>query len=221
MSEQPNVARSLLHIHHIITRGLDVSIAKSREFAETGFPNPSMKDGFVKYVGAFVTVLDAHHKTEDEMAFPYLRTIVETAPFKELEEEHKIIEEILPQIRTALQKIASGAEEKKALASLQPLLASLKQAWHPHIEKEEKNFPVDLLGNKLAPEEHVRLIQELSAHTRKIAKPDEVIVPFLLYNLEENERAAFSKALPSVVTEQLIPVVWKEKWQPMLPFFLK
>lgn len=53
----------------------------------------------------------------------------------------------------------------------------------------------------------------LSAHHRQM-------VPFLLYNLPPEKRAAFAQMLPPVVTQQLVPVVWKEKWEPMKPFLL-
>jgi hypothetical protein len=46
------------------------------------------------------------------------------------------------------------------------------------------------------------------------------VVPFLLYNLPPEERAIFSQGMPPVVTQELVPVVWKEKWSPMKPFLL-
>jgi hypothetical protein len=44
--------------------------------------------------------------------------------------------------------------------------------------------------------------------------------PFLLYNLPTEERAIIAQAMPPIVTRQLVPVVWKEKWEPMSPFLL-
>ncbi len=54
----------------------------------------------------------------------------------------------------------------------------------------------------------------------KHSGPDYLVVPFLLYNLSPEDRATMSAEMPPVVTQQLVPVVWKEKWQPMSPFLL-
>ena len=42
----------------------------------------------------------------------------------------------------------------------------------------------------------------------------------MLYNLSGEERAAMWAAMGPVVTEQLVPVAWKDKWAPMKPFLL-
>jgi hypothetical protein len=42
----------------------------------------------------------------------------------------------------------------------------------------------------------------------------------MLFNLSPQDRAAFAQAMPPVVTEQLVPVAWRDKWAPMKPFLL-
>jgi hypothetical protein len=45
-------------------------------------------------------------------------------------------------------------------------------------------------------------------------------MPFVLYNLPAEERAILAQKMPPIVTQQLLPVDWKEKWAPMQPFLL-
>jgi hypothetical protein len=42
----------------------------------------------------------------------------------------------------------------------------------------------------------------------------------MLYNLEGADRAHFMAVLPPEITQQLVPVVWKDEWAPMKPFLL-
>ena len=50
------------------------------------------------------------------------------------------------------------------------------------------------------------------------AKPAPLSVPFLLYNSEPEDRAAFSSFMPPELTQQLVPIVWQDEWAPMKPF---
>ena len=220
MSKQPNIASGLLHIHHVITRGLNVSLAKSEEFAQHGFPDSSLRNGFANYVRALVAVLRAHHLTEDELAFPYFRAKIPNAPFDALEAEHHALEPLLPQIESLAGKIESESQAGPVLRELSQLLRRLDDVWHQHIQKEEEYFPEAVLAKLISPEEHIRLLQEFGTHSQQIAKPDYLVVPFLLYNLEEEERKEFSRPLPAMLLEQLVPVAWKDQWATMRPFLL-
>lgn len=217
---QPNVARGLLHIHHIITRGLEVSLAKSREFSEHGFPDASMRTGFANYVRAFASVLRAHHMTEDELAFPYFRSKLPGLPYDKLQNDHHTLEPMLPKLEALAGEIESNPQPTGPLTELHSLLTALGELWYSHIRMEEENFPESLLAQMMTVEEHLSLLQQAGAHSQKIAKPDYLVVPFMLYNLNEEERREFSRALPPVVVEQLVPVAWKDQWASMRPFLL-
>jgi hypothetical protein len=47
-----------------------------------------------------------------------------------------------------------------------------------------------------------------------------MVMPFVLFNLLDAERAMMSQGMLPVVTQQLVPVVWKDQWMPMAPFLL-
>jgi len=51
--------------------------------------------------------------------------------------------------------------------------------------------------------------------------PHYLVVPFMLYNLEPGPRSILASRLPSEMTEQLVPVVWKDRWASMKPFLLE
>ena len=46
-------------------------------------------------------------------------------------------------------------------------------------------------------------------------------LPFILYNLPVQQKSAMAEGMPAEVVEQLVPIVWREKWEPMKPFLLE
>jgi hypothetical protein len=64
------------------------------------------------------------------------------------------------------------------------------------------------------------LHQKLNQYTMDHGKPDYLIVPFILYNLNPNVRDIWAQELPNIFTEKLIPYTWKPKWESMKPFLL-
>lgn len=218
--QSPNVGSALLAIHHVISRAIAVSLENSNHFAKAGFPDTPTRAGFANYVQSLVTCVRAHHLTEDEVVFPEIRKVIPDAPYDLLASEHKILEPLLPALGACIQKIEQEANSPDALRELPGLLLRLSEVWHPHIQKEEQNFSMETLARCIDPPEHLRLIKLFSEHSQKFTEPAFLIVPFILFNLPAEERAAFSKAFPPVVIEQLVPVVWKEKWESMKPFLL-
>lgn len=218
MSEMqvPNVANDLIRIHKVVTRGLEVAIERSQAFARGGFPDAATREGFVSYVRALVSVLHGHHLTEDEVAFPYFRAKLPDLPVDELRAEHRQMEPILEEIQTIL----DGAIEAETLEGLNRALRRMAALWQPHITKEERGFDPQTVGAMLTVDEQVQLAQQFAQHSQEHAGPDFLVVPFMLYNLSSEDRVAFSQALPPIVTQQLVPVAWKEKWAPMKPFLL-
>ena len=216
----PNVALDLLRIHSIITRGLNVATEKSQVFAQDGFLESSTQEGFVCYARSFISVLHAHHLTENELGFPYLREKLPDAPYDLLIAQHQELVHILEQIKVAIEEVAAGPQGAASLAKLNEGLRRIGEMWHPHIGIEQDHFAPDKVGPLLAPEEHIRLSKLFAGHSRKNSGPDYLVVPFLLYNLPPEERAIFARPMPFIVTRLLVPLVWKAKWAPMLPFLL-
>ena len=216
----PNVASDLLRIHSIITRGLNVVTEKSQQFAQAGFPDPSTREGFLCYARSFVSVLHAHHLTEEELVFPDMQKRLPDAPYDLLRTQHREITSALDEIRTTIEEVAADPSAAPPLTKLNQALKRMADLWHPHIAIEQDHFSVEKVAALIGPEEHIRLGRQFAEHGQKHAGPDYLVVPFLLYNLPPEERAMFAKSMPPIVTQHLVPVVWKEQWAPMLPFLL-
>jgi hemerythrin-like domain-containing protein len=215
-----NLAVDLLGIHSIITRGLHMSIECSRRFEQEGYPSPTVKHGFISYVRSLISVLDGHHRVEDELAFPYFKSILLEGPFELLSNQHQTLLPLLEESRSTLDKIESGAPDSEPLKELCLLLKSIEEIWHPHIRIEEDFFTVEKAATAIPQQEHIRLGKLFTEHSQKHSGPDFLVLPFLLYNLPAEQRSAFAEKMPAVVTEELVPIVWKEKWEPMKPFLL-
>jgi len=222
MSEvrKPNVGADMLRIHSVITRGLGVSIERSASYAEKGYPDAATQAGFVLYVQTLVSVLSGHHLVEDEVAFPYLRDKLPDEPFDQLMADHRVMEDILDELRVIAEAMAAEAQAGDALHDLNRAVTRLAELWHPHIHKEEHFYDVERMAALMDVDEHVRLGGMLAEHGQQHMQAPYLGMPFILYNLPADERAILAQMMPPAVTQQLVPVDWKEKWAPMKPFLL-
>jgi len=143
----PSLAHDLVRIHKVITRGLSIGVERGAEFIQAGFPNPTMRQGFADYIRSLAIVLDAHHLSEDESAFPAFQKKLPLAPYKHLLATHKEIEALLtPVIQAVADGTGAGIE-----ASLPFLVGSLRKItviWAPHIRMEESIFSLEALSTE-------------------------------------------------------------------------
>jgi len=214
MSEKPkpNIGLDLQRIHRVITRGLAVSQDNCQAFAESGFPDDTTREGFWKYCQALEANAHGHHVTEDDLFFPYLRERMPDTDFDELTAEHQEMRGILAEMQ--------AAREAASLANMHRALSKMADLWHPHIEKEEAEFSPEIAAEVMIIPEQIDMAQKAAAHSQEHAQPAPLAVPFLLYNLEADDRAYFLAVMPPEVTQQLVPVVWKDEWAPMKSFLL-
>ncbi len=218
-SNLPNVIVGMLSIHAVITRSLKVAVEKTGAFAQQGFPDASSREGFISYLRCLVSVLSIHHETEDTLAFPVFREKLD-APYDLLTEQHRLLEPLLKEAKAEVEKAATEPDAGGPLMRLNLVLRRIEELWHPHIGIEEEHFTVDRFASLIPAEEHLRLNALFLEHTRQHAGPDYLIVPFLLHNLPPDKRSLFAGGMPPMITEQLVPVVWRDRWAPMQPFLL-
>ncbi len=216
-NHRTNIGISLLCIHHCITRGLANSIQHCQGFQKSGFPDEGTQSGFYSYVRCLGTVVHAHHLSEDDVAFPFFKEVIPQAPFNAFAETHRQIVPILNEINLTLDK---PGEHAGRLAELSKEMSGLNSLWHPHIQLEENFFTPQKVDELVSYEDQQKLAMQIGQHNQKNATPDYLIVPFTLFNLEGDERRYMAEEMPPVVSQQLVPQVWKEKWAPMLPFLL-
>jgi iron-sulfur cluster repair protein YtfE (RIC family) len=214
MSEKPkpNIGLDLQRIHRVITRGLAVALENCQVFAKDGFPDDATREGFWKYCQGLEMNAHGHHMTEDDIFFPFLRERMTNTDFDEMMAEHQEMHGALAEMR--------AAREAGSLADMHRALSKLDDIWHPHIHKEETEFSPEIAAKIMAASEHIEMAQKAAAHSQEHAQPAPLSVPFLLYNLEADDRAYFLAVMPPEVTQQLVPVVWKDEWAPMRPFLL-
>jgi hypothetical protein len=214
------LGHALLRIHRAISRGLIVSVGRGEEFVRDGFPDAGTRTGYALYIQGLAAVLDAHHLGEDEIAFPALRGKVISAPYERLARNHQEIVVLLGQAGAILPQL----EEKGApadLAALVEVLHKIADIWRPHIQTEEWYFSPEALAAVMDAQEQVQIGAWLAKHAQEHATPPQLALPFMLFNLEKEDRAGMASTLPAVVVEQLIPKAWKGQWAPMQPFLLE
>lgn len=218
-NQQHSLVRGLLRIHAVVSRGLNVALERSLAYAHGEPSNPELLLGLADYVQAFVSVLHGHHTAEDEIAFPAIRDRFPDAPWSLFLEEHRAALPILAE----LEKCGARLREAPSAENCRPLAETLERLailWSPHYTREEALLTESAVGALVTRDEQDALVAKLGEHSREHTGPDHLVLPFLLYNLEGNERLAMSALLPPIVSEQLVPVVWKERWAAMKPFLL-
>ena len=220
MANQPYVGATLLRVHRVVTRALGVTMERGEIFAFKGFPDQATRLGYTSYVQSMLSFLNAHHLSEEELAFPFFRERIADAPYAELLKTHQQMLPIIEQISGDVAAVLAEQNAADALNVMQQTVGQLRSIWHPHIATEEKYFTVTRLASAASVDEHIQLEQEMGEHAQKHSAPDYLIIPFMLYNMTPADRAVQIAGMPAIVTQQLVPIAWKDKWAPMKPFLL-
>jgi hemerythrin-like domain-containing protein len=195
-------------------------VARGTDFMQAGFTDPGMRKGYADYTQSLVTVLDAHHLNEDEIAFPSLRDKITAAPYDRLTRNHQEIVVLLASVSKALPAVAEKGDQADLL-ELVDILRKISSVWRPHIQTEEFYFSEEALAASVSPEEQERISAAMAKHSQEHSTPPSLVLPFVLFNLEAEDRAEMAATLPAMVVEELIPKGWKEQWAPMKPFLLE
>ena len=211
---------ALVLIHRAISRGLSTGIHYAQSFAREGYPDRATGVGFALYLRTLAGILHQHHSAEDEIAFPFLRELLPDLPFGALIAEHEQMEEILEELSSTLDELHGNAGEERALEAVSSSLARLDALWPAHIAVEETGISVKALEASVGAKALGSWLAEMGQHRPEGAPPDPVGIPFVLYNLPEQERAIMGGQMPPAVSQELVPGPWKEHWGPMEPFLL-
>jgi hemerythrin-like domain-containing protein len=220
MSNQPNIGEIVILHHKIITRGLKVSLKNVNEFILEESLDGSKQEGFLKYVQSFSSLLEGHHLVENEKIFPYFKDKLPEVPYERLIAEHEVLKAALEEINRDIASLRSETDELMSLNLIKSGLDKIDQIWHPHIKIEESQLyqQVGSLGINL--EEMKRIGNDAAQFFQEHTGPAYLIAPFALYNLSPEDRAIVAQGFPEMVTKQLIPIDWKDKWAPMKPYLL-
>jgi hypothetical protein len=216
----PEAPASLVLIHRVLSRGMEVGLQSTETFARDGLPDPATGAGFALYLSALAGTLHIHHSAEDEIAFPFLRDKLPDLPIDTLIAEHGQMTGILHDMAPILDRLQSNPGDRAALEEAHGALAKLAAIWPRHIDIEESNVSVPRLLALITEDELGRWLQAMGQHRPENAMPDPLIMPFILYNLSPEDRTVMAQQLPPVVIQELVPGAWKDQWVPMVPFLL-
>ena len=211
----PNVGTDLIRIHKVVTRALEVS----RQNSQDASLSEAHRVGFATYVRALTILLDSHHLSEDELAFPFWRTRLPDGPFDRLTEQHHQMTVFIEQAKDWLGANAA-AWQPETRSKLHLTLTDLQAIWVSHIRVEEATIGPENARQYLTPEENEHLGRQLAEHGMTHSQPGELVMPFVIYNLAGQDRAEFVNLMPPVMIQQLVPFAWKATWAPMTPFLL-
>jgi hemerythrin-like domain-containing protein len=217
--EPHNLANGLVRIHRVISRGVEVARERSHRFAAGEGIDAALAAGFADYLQALASVVHGHHTGEDDVTFPALRDRFPDAPWNTLAEEHRAVAPVLAE----LDVLAGRIREQPAGDTWAPVAEALDRLaalWTVHSRREEDHFTEPVMAQAVPADEQASLVVRMAAHAQQHTGPDYLVVPFLLNNLAGDDRRAMGSLFPPVVTEQLVPTVWLDKWSPMKPFLL-
>ena len=218
-NDEIKLAGDFLRIHRVITRGLNVCVSKGSEYLKEGYPDPDTRQGFALYLQTLTAVLSAHHLGEDEVAFPALKLILPDEPYGKLGSDHVEIEEKLVQIKNTLPGLDS-ADANASLALAVEILKGILPLWAAHIHIEETSFTAEAIASAMTFDEQLQLSGKIGKFSQEHGGAPFFVVPFVLFNMEQADRAAMASGMPKEVVEVLLPGEWKAQWAPMLPFLL-
>ena len=215
----PNLAQDLVRIHKVITRGLEVSLSKGTEYLQAGFPQPQVLLGYSSYTHCLASVFGSHHQGEDLIFFPEFRKLIPSVPYGRLSNEHRAIEMRLVLISQAITDL-SGNNQQNGLRMIVDTLGKISRIWVPHIQMEERYFSGETLNAVMDLEQQRRISEAASKYSQEHSGPPFWVVPFVLYNLGDEDRASMAATFPPEIMDELISNVWKDQWAPMKPLLL-
>jgi hypothetical protein len=215
----PSPARDLVRIHRVITRGLATGIEKGNYFKQAGFEDSVLKQGFCDYCRSLAVVLGGHHQGEDAVVFPVFKEKITQAPYDLLAEQHRQIEACLVSIHKAVDEMTGAPGD--GLDWLVDALNEISEVWAPHIRMEESIFSHEAVCAVMSPAEQGQLAARIGKFSQEHSIPPYLIVPFVLFNLDIEDRRAMLANLPGNILNDLVLKAWKDQWATMKPFLLE
>jgi hypothetical protein len=165
-------------------------------------PQPLLRQG----VDAAVTALRAHHQGEDDVLVPFLRSRPSTtAALTAVHADHE-------RVAAALARL-----ERAPVAELDDCLSDVLRTFADHATREEELLAA-LDWTQPAPDDVRAVGKALSDHARRHLRPTAVQLPLLLFNLDPDERRAFTDRMPAFVSRALVPWVFRPAWRKLRPF---
>lgn len=194
-----------LVFHNAAThRALRALLARCREQAWAATPHRALG----RAARLALVHLKAHHGFEDEILLPRIRDARVDGPWEALAADHARLAEAIDGLE------ATRPGEAAFVGALERLIAELDA----HAAREEAALTEAFYRTWLTEEEARGLGRSIMAHQRERLKPTATLLPVLLYNLDEADRARFTEKMPRFVKDALVPVLFRPAWRGLRPF---
>ena len=211
-----HLSKGLELIHKVLSRPLDVGISHLDRCLSSNKIDMENHAGFKDYISSLVTVFFGHHHGEDEIMFPTFEEKIKDSDFSKLKKQHKELHPLADKIKDKFNIDVPTIDNYR---EIRELLKETKDLWVEHRDEEEKTVELDI-EPMLSSKEQIELGEKVGEHGRSMSKPATLILPFIIYNLEGNDREEFTSDMPWILKKFIVPVIWKKKWQKMKPFLL-
>ncbi|MEJ5312139.1 MAG: hemerythrin domain-containing protein [Anaerolineae bacterium] len=215
-----DVASDLIVIHKVITRALDVAVDENASALEKRTARRAEYEGYIQYAECLLRQLHEHHSNEDTVVFPLLRRLLPDAPYDLLMSQHGEMIHVVEQVERAIKALKSGTHDAGLQAQLLGNLQDLRARWIEHIAVEEAHFGPDGISAAVSMADRVRIGKAASRYAQRHSNPIPLMLPFMLYNLAEQDRATLAQTMPGFLPRFFVPVLWRKRWAPMRPYLL-
>jgi hypothetical protein len=213
------LADYFLAVHKLISRGVDISNAHIDGFIKNGFSTEQTFNGYLNYVHALTVLFDSHHKTEDDIAFPFFREALPNTHFEWLFEDHNLITGFIEELQPILDALNKRDQVEHNLVLCKEVLFKISDRWYGHIGLEEEEF-IDLIDVLITVEERLHLFKQFGDYNFKLLEPHTLSYPFMLHNLEPQDQQHILSAYPNDWFADLDTPEWRAEWESMIPYLL-
>jgi hypothetical protein len=86
---------------------------------------------------------------------------------------------------------------------------------------EESIFSAEALSEGMVQEALASLSGAMGKHGSEHSIPPYLTVPFILFNLQPEDRALWLEHLPPAIMDEMVMKAWKDQWATMKPFLLE
>ncbi len=209
-------ASDLVVIHKVITRALGIAVDEN----VSAFEKRADYDGYILYTECLLRQLHEHHSNEDIVVFPLLRNLLPDAPYDLLMSQHRAMIRAVEHVESTITALKAGTHTTDTQAQLLGNLQDLRAQWVDHSAEEEANFGPDGISPAISMADRVRIGKAASRYAQLHSFPISLMLPFMLYNLQRQDRATMSQTIPGFLTKFFVPVLWRKRWEPMRPYLL-
>jgi hemerythrin-like domain-containing protein len=198
--------RGMALVHTALRRSLDTIVRVA------GSPIPETdRAAFADFAARFVTFLEGHHDSEEQIIFPALEKGF-ADQVSGWRADHQRLLDALSELRAAIAGYAGGGSHEPVARAAR----AVREVLVPHLDAEEKGIDAAALARTMSGDAALALAQSASKHGQRHGGP-RLLVHFLHGLTDEEQRAHFG-AMPWFVRRILVKRIWDRGYRPLLKY---